>query len=149
MISRVVQYTTSRPKRVIALWLVVALALASFASLKSFEVTTDDTAQFLPKSSESAAAMHYAQSAFGVQKGTQTVTVLLKRSDGRPIGAPDRANVRQLAAGMPAWLTDSRKRAGRIAGVAVGPVASHGRFQLVALQWKANATDLVAQDAFR
>src|SRR3954452_3379058 len=161
MISRIVQYTTSKPKRVIALWLVAALALMSIAGLKSFEVTTDDTAQFLPKSSESAAAIRYAQTAFGVQKGTQTVTVLLKRSDGRPLAPADRASVRKLAAEMPAWRpdtaplkkqaagTDVRKRAGSIAGVAVGPVAGHGSFQLVALEWKANSTDPVAQDAFR
>jgi RND superfamily putative drug exporter len=161
MISRVVRYTTSKPKRVILVWIVAAFALATVGGLKSFEVTTDDTAQFLPKRSESAAATRYAQRAFGVEKGTHTVTVLLKRSDGGRLAAADRAHVRDLAAAMPAWRadteplkeqaagTDVRTRAGSIAGVALGPVARDGRFQLVALRWKANATDPVAQDAFR
>jgi RND superfamily putative drug exporter len=161
MISRVVRYTTSKPKRVIVVWLIAALALATVGGLKSFEVTTDDTAQFLPKSSESAEATRYAQQAFGVEKGTHTVTVLVKRSDGRPLAAADRSHIGDLAAAMPAWRadtaplkdmasgTDVRKRAGSIAAVALGPVAKDGRFQLVALRWKANSTDPVAQDAFR
>jgi RND superfamily putative drug exporter len=160
MLARTIRFATSRPKRVIAFWLVLAVGLSLIGSMKAYDVTTDDTAQFLPKGSESAQATKYGQEAFGVQKGTATVTVLLKRSDGGPLTAADREQIAKLAAGMPRWQPDTaslketarggdvRKRAGRILTSTEGPVAKGGAFQLVALQWKANSTDPVAQDAF-
>ena len=59
-----------------------------------YKVMTDDTSEFLPKGSESAQALAYARDAFGVQKGTRTVTMLVKRDDGKALTAADRANPR-------------------------------------------------------
>jgi RND superfamily putative drug exporter len=97
MLDRIVRYATSRPKRVIAAWLVVALALGALGGIKAYGVTTDDTAEFLPKGSESGQALQYGRQAFGERKGTSTVTVVLKRSDGRPLQAADRAAPAALA----------------------------------------------------
>jgi RND superfamily putative drug exporter len=163
MLSTIIQYATSRPKRVIAAWLVVGIALSLLGGFKAYSVTTDDTAQFLPKGSESAQALSYAREAFGAQKGTTTMSVLVRRADGGRLSAADRAGVARLAEGLPRWRPDLdplvatadgidldiRKRAGGVVAAAPGPVARDGRFQLVAVQWKANTTDPVAQEAFR
>jgi putative drug exporter of the RND superfamily len=160
MLGNIIHFATSRPKRVIVMWLAVAIGLAFVGTLFGYRVTTDDTAQFLPKGSESARATEYAQTAFGQQKDTRTVTALVKRSDGKPLTAADRAEVRALAAAMPRWRADTNRpamhgqpgdlheRAGRIIAAQAGPLAPDGRFQLVGLQWKAQPTDPVAQDYF-
>jgi putative drug exporter of the RND superfamily len=161
MLGTIIRFTTSRPKRVIAIWLALAIGLTFVGTLFGYKVTTDDTAQFLPKGSESAQATKYAQTAFGEQKDTRTVTMLVKRSDGAPLTDADRAEVRALASTMPHWRADTNRtamkgqpgdlheRAGRIIAAQAGPLAPGGRFQLAGLQWKAQPTDPVAQDYFR
>jgi RND superfamily putative drug exporter len=161
MLSRIIQFSTSRPKRVIALWFVVVLVLASIGAGFGYKVVTDDTAQFLPKGSESAQAVDFARTAFGQQKGTQTVTMLVKRTDGASLTAGDEAEIRSLAGATTRWGVDTdasalkgqvgdlNERAGEIVGAQVGPTSPDGRLQLVALQWKGNTTDLVAQEFFR
>jgi RND superfamily putative drug exporter len=161
MLSRIIHFSTSHPKRVIALWFVVVLALASIGAASGYKVVTDDTAQFLPKGSESAQAVDFARTAFGQQKGTQTVTMLVKRTDGAPLTAGDRADIRSLAAATPRWRVDTNasamktqvgdvdERAGEVVEAQVGPASPDGRLQLVALQWEGNTTDPVAQEFFR
>jgi len=160
MLSRIIQFSTSRPKRVIALWFAVVLALASIGAGFGYKVVTDDTAQFLPKGSESAQAVDFARTAFGQEKGTQTVTMLVKRIDGASLTADDQAEIRSLAAATPGWgidpdapelekqVGDLDERAGKVVGAEIGPASPDGRRQLVALQWKGNTTDLVAQEFF-
>jgi putative drug exporter of the RND superfamily len=161
MLSRIIQFSTSRPKRVIALWFVIALALASIGAGFGYKVVTDDTAQFLPEGSESAQAVDFARTAFGEQKGTQTVTMLVKRTDDASLTAGDQAEIRSLAAATRRWRVDTDapelgkqvgdldERAGQVVGVQMGPASPDGRLQLVGLEWKANTTDLVAQEFFR
>ncbi|HWV85644.1 MAG TPA: MMPL family transporter [Capillimicrobium sp.] len=161
MLSRTIAHATSHPKRVIAAWLVAIAALTAVGLTQAHRVTTDDISAFLPSGSESALATEYAQDAFGRQPGTATVTVLVSRADGGALTADDRAQVAALADGTAGWEPDMDRlevddefgglteRAGRIADARAGPVAPDERFQLVGLQWKANATDPVAQEAFR
>jgi RND superfamily putative drug exporter len=161
MLSRIIQFSTTRPKRVIALWAVVMLMLGSVGAGFGYKVVTDDTAQFLPKGSQSAQAVEFARDAFGQQKGTQPVSMLVRRTDGAALTAGDRAEIRSLAAATPGWrvdtdssalksqLGDLDERAGRIVDAQIGPASPDGRIQLVALQWKANTTDPVAQEFFR
>jgi putative drug exporter of the RND superfamily len=161
MLSHIIQFSVRRPKRVIALWAVVALALASIGASYGYKVVTDDTAQFLPKGSESARAIDLARDAFGQQDGTRAVSMLVKRTDGAALTAGDRARIRSLAALTQHWRVDADssalksqpgdldERAGRVVDAQIGPANPDGRLQLVALQWKANATDPVAQEFFR
>jgi putative drug exporter of the RND superfamily len=161
MLRRIIKFSASRPKRVIALWFVVALALASIGAGFGYKVVTDDTAQFLPRGSESAQAVDFARTAFGEQQGTQTVTMLVKRTDGASLTAGDHEEIRSLAAAAARWRVDTdaselkrqvgdlHERAGQVVGAQVGPASPDGRLQLVALQWKGNTTDLVAQEFFR
>ncbi|HEX5620006.1 MAG TPA: MMPL family transporter [Solirubrobacteraceae bacterium] len=148
MFHRIITFTTRFPKSVIAFWLLLALALSSVSAGVGYKVMTDDTSEFLPKGSESAQAIAYAQDAFGVQKGTRTVTMLVKRDDGKALTAADRSQVGALATALPQWPSKS-ERAGHVVAAQAGPVAPDRQFQLVALQWKANATDPIAQDHFR
>src|SRR5829696_178781 len=161
MLGRIIHFSTSRPKRMIALWAVVMLLLGSIGAGFGYKVVTDDTAQFLPKGSESAQAVDVARTAFGEEKGTQTVTMLVKRTDGASLTAGDQAEIRSLAAAAPRWRVDTDapglekqvgdldERAGDIVGAQIGPASPDGRLHLVALRWKGNTTDLVAQEFFR
>jgi RND superfamily putative drug exporter len=161
VLSRIIQFSISRPKRVIALWAVILLALGAIGAGFGYKVVTDDTAQFLPEGSESARAIHLARDTFGQQKGTQTVSMLVKRTDGAALTPGDRAEIRSLAAATPDWrvdtdssalesqLGDLDERAGRVVDAQIGPASPDGRLQLVAFQWKGNATDTVAQEFFR
>jgi putative drug exporter of the RND superfamily len=89
MLSRIIQFSTSRPKRVIALWAVILLGLGSIGAGFGYKVVTDDTTQFLPNGSESARATDLARDAFGQHKGTRTVSMLVKRTDGAALTAGD------------------------------------------------------------
>jgi RND superfamily putative drug exporter len=161
MFTRIIRFATRFPKSVIVAWAILALALGSLSGLLGYKVMTDDTAGYLPERAESARAARYGEEHFGTRKDARTVVVLVKRGDGRPLHAADRAEVRALAASMPRTPFDAtrravkgrpgdlRDRAGRIVSAEAVPVAADGRFALVGLQWKANVTDPVAQDWFR
>ncbi|HKE80113.1 MAG TPA: MMPL family transporter [Solirubrobacteraceae bacterium] len=150
MFRRIITFITHHPKSFIALWAVAALVLGSVGNQNLYKVTTDDTAQYLPKSSESAQAIKYAQSAFGQVKGAHAVTMLVKRPDGRALTTADRVQVRALAGALPDWrVGKASDRAGRVLAAQAGPTAPDGRFQLVGLQWQAHPTDPIAQEHFR
>src|SRR5689334_13310428 len=103
MFRRITAIVTRFPKTVIALWAIAALVVSGMGNSLTYKATTDDTAQFLPKASESAQAMRYAQSAFGEQKGAHTVTMLVKRADGHALTTADRARIGAIATAMPHW----------------------------------------------
>src|SRR3954447_9883117 len=100
MFTRIIRFATRFPKSVIVAWAIVALALGSLSGRLGYKVMTDDTAGYVPESAESAQAARYGEEHFGTQKGARTVVVLVKRGDGRPLHAADRAEVRALAASM-------------------------------------------------
>ena len=54
MFTRIIRFATRFPKSVIVAWAIVALALGSLSGLLGYNVMTDDTAGYLPKSAESA-----------------------------------------------------------------------------------------------
>jgi putative drug exporter of the RND superfamily len=95
MFRRITSLVTRRPKTVIALWAVIALALSSLGGSLAYKATTDDTAQFLPKGSESALATKYAQTAFGQEKGAHTVTA--RQARRRRAAHRDRPRTGRLA----------------------------------------------------
>jgi RND superfamily putative drug exporter len=161
MLNRVIRFATRHPKRVIAIWLATMLALAAVSAGFGYKVVSDDTAQFLPKGSESARAIEFAEKEFGREKGTRAVTMLVKRSDARALSEADRDEIHALATAMQRWRLDTEApglkgqfgdlstRAGAIVNARSGPMAPDGRFQLIALDWRANTTDPVAQELFR
>ena len=160
MLRRITDYVTRKPKRVIVLWIAAVIILGGIGSSQAYRVTTDDVAGFLPEHTESAQATRFAQDAFGQQKGTHTVTALVERADGGKLNRGDRAQVARLADRLGTWRPDVDRldgtgagdigaRAGRMVAAAAGPVAPDRTFRLIGLQWKGNATDPVAHEAFR
>ena len=144
MFHRIITFATRLPKSVIAFWLRRSRSRSRRCSAGvGYKVMTDDTAQFLPKGSESAQATAYAQDRFGVQKGTRTVTVLVKRDDGKALTAADRAAGRRARRCRAAFDRSAAVQGQRatpsapVVAAQAGPVAPDGRFQLVGLQWKA------------
>ena len=113
---RPTSFVTRHPWKVILAWFVVGTLLAVVAQWKFADVTTDDTARFLPSSSESAHATEYGQRAFGKAKGAPTVTVLVKPRDGGRLDAADRRAVERVTAEierLAARLEDDRERPAR------------------------------------
>ena len=78
------------PWPVIVTWVLAMLMAASLAAPKLWQVTTNDTSNFLPTKYESVKATHFGQSHFGLVKDASTVTALVRRTDGRPLTAADR-----------------------------------------------------------
>src|SRR3954453_953629 len=111
MFTPIIRFATRFPKSVIAAWAIVALALGSLSGFLGYKVMTDDTAGSLPERAESARAARYGEEPFGTRKDARTVVLLVKRADGRPLDAADRAEVRALAASMPRTPFDATRRA--------------------------------------
>jgi hypothetical protein len=160
MIKHVTSIVTRHPWKVILAWFAVGIAFTVVAQWKSAEVTTDDTAQFLPSSSESARATEYGQSAFGEVEGAPTLSVLVKPRDGGQLDAADRRAVESVTASLNGWRPDwkaiegdppegafsgtpnDRQRETRVAAAAAGGVDPGGRFALAALRDKQGARRL-------
>ena len=144
------------PWRVIAIWVLAMLMAASLAAPKVWQVTTNDTSNFLPSKYESVKATQFGQSHFGLVKDGSTVTALVRRADGKPLTRTDRvrtqAGVAQMTAWRPDWSTvgtgnhpvkpTAAESRARVAHSVVGPAAGNGTDQLVALQFKGNDQDL-------
>lgn len=84
MIRALTGYSTRHPWKVITLWAVLGLALSALAPTLLARVTQNQTGDFLPRSYDSAAALHIAEEQFGVDPDATTVTVLVARADGKP-----------------------------------------------------------------
>jgi putative drug exporter of the RND superfamily len=164
MINRFTSAVTRHPWRVILVWLVIGVVAMGYAQKHQSEVTTNDTSSFLPNKYESVRATHIGQRLFGEAKGASSVTVLVKRTDGAPLTAGDRRTVAGLSASMARWRPtwddvrvpgssaaahpDGAQRDTRVVSAQVSAPQDHGRFVLVAAQFKGNDSDPVVQGAF-
>lgn len=151
------------PWPVIVTWVLAMLMAASLAAPKLWQVTTNDTSNFLPTKYESVKATQFGQSHFGLVKDGSTVTALVRRADGRPLTATDHAHTRLAVTQMTAWHPEwsavgttkhpvkptTAERRTRVSASIVGPVAGHGTDQLLALQFNGNDQDPTVQKAFK
>jgi RND superfamily putative drug exporter len=147
------------PWPVIGIWVLAMLMAASLAAPKLWQVTTNDTSNFLPTKYESVKATQFGQSHFGLVKGGSTVTALVRRADGKPLTPTDRARTRTAVAQMTAWHPDwsaigtkkptAAERATRAERSLVGPVAGNGTDLLASLEFKGNDQDPTVQKAFK
>jgi putative drug exporter of the RND superfamily len=146
---------------VIGVWVVAALALTSVSGRWLYEVTTSDQKELLSESYESVKAADLAERALGKQEGTTDLTALVKREDGQPIAASDKAAIATLADSTtrfrPDWdeigdevdfLTDKRKEA-RVVEAKPGLIAPGGEFELLSLAFKGSVVDPATQEAFK
>ncbi|MFJ9520552.1 MMPL family transporter [Kitasatospora sp. NPDC101801] len=159
MIRALTGYSTRNPWRVIALWAVLGLALTALAPTLLARVTQHQTGDFLPPGYDSAAALRIAEERFGVDPDATTVTVLVARADGRPLGAADQQRVEAEAAKLgerrvvmpreddtPAFLLPDSSQTPRIAPAMTAPDRS---FELLSVQLTGNPADQGVQDVYR
>ncbi len=159
MIRALTGYSTRHPWKVIALWAVLGVVLSALAPTLIARVTQHQTGDFLPRSYDSAAALHIAQEQFGVNPDATTVTVLVARSDGKALSAADQERVEAEAAKLsqrrvimpreddvPQFLVPDRSQTPRIAPAMTAPDRS---FELLSVQLIGNPSDSGVQGVYR
>jgi RND superfamily putative drug exporter len=161
--SRLTAAVIRRPWVVIAVWVIASFVLSGAGAKYATDVLTDDQAEFLPSSYESARALEFGRDAFGEVKGASTLVVLVKARDRRPLTDQDAEQVAALTDRYAAWKpnwdrmerpegvatgVNDKERATAVVGAQAGAVDAHG-FQLVSLRFKGNGTDPWVQAAFK
>ncbi|MGW7245451.1 MMPL family transporter [Streptomyces decoyicus] len=159
MIRALTGYSTRHPWKVIALWAVLGVVLSALAPTLIARVTQHQTGDFLPRSYDSAAALHIAEEQFGVNPDATTVTVLVARSDGRALSAADQKRVEAEAAKLgqrrvtmpreddgPQFLVPDRSQTPRVAPAMTAPDRS---FELLSVQLTGNPSDKGVQGVYR
>ncbi|WP_433257894.1 MMPL family transporter [Streptosporangium sp. CA-135522] len=159
MIRALTRYSTRHPWKVIALWAVLGVALSALTPTLIARVTQNQTGDFLPRSYDSAAALHIAQEQFGVNPDATTVTVLVARSDGKALGAADQKRIEAEAAKLaqrrvimpreddrPRFLVPDRSQTPRIAPAMMAPDRSFG---LLSVELIGNRADKGVQGVYR
>src|SRR5689334_9612857 len=106
MFNAIGAMATRRPWLVIGAWVLAAVALSSIGGAKLYDVTTDDTSSFLPRSYESVRAIKFGESRFGQIKGATTVTGLVQRNDHQALTSSDERAVKTLVSRFPSWHLD-------------------------------------------
>ncbi|QNE73485.1 MMPL family transporter [Streptomyces finlayi] len=159
MIRALTGYSTRHPWKVIALWAVLGVALSALAPVLIARVTQHQTGDFLPRSYDSAAALHIAQEQFGANPDATTVTVLVARSDGKALGAADRKRIEAGAAKLaqrrvvmpreddvPRFLVPDRSQTPQVSPAMMAPDRS---FELLSVQLTGNPSDEGVQGVYR
>ncbi|WP_167154684.1 MMPL family transporter [Streptomyces sp. MBT27] len=159
MIRALTGFSTRHPWKVIALWVVLGVALSALTPTLFARVTQNQAGDFLPRDYDSAAALHIAEERFGVDPDATTVTVLVARSDGKPLDAADRERIKGEAARLgerrvtmprkddtPSFMVPDRSQTPRVAPVMTAPDRS---FELLGAELTGNPSDPGLQDVFR
>ncbi|MEW2524560.1 MMPL family transporter [Streptomyces sp. NPDC047071] len=159
MLRSLTACTTRHSWKFILLWSVVGIVLTLFGQSKIYSVTEPDVGNFLPKSYDSAAALHIAEDKFGAKPDGNAVTMLVAREDGRKIAAGDSARIDKIAAGLgkhrlkmenpedtPSFLVTDHSQRPVLRPMADAPDKS---FRLVSVSLKGNQNDPALQDVFR
>ena len=135
------------------------VVLSALAPTLIARATQHQTGDYLPRSYDSAAALHIAEEQFGVNPDATTVTVLVGRSDGRALSAADQKRAAAEAAKLgqrrvimtreedgPHFLVPDRSQTPRIAPAMTAPDRS---FELLSVQLTGNPSDKGAQGVHR
>jgi RND superfamily putative drug exporter len=94
MFERLGRLVVHNPWKIIAGWVLITIAIVSFAPSLA-DVTTSDQANFLPSDYESVQAMDVAKQAFG-QNNQASATIVVKRQDGQPLTGGDQSAIGDL-----------------------------------------------------
>ncbi|GAA3307752.1 MMPL family transporter [Nonomuraea dietziae] len=160
MIRALTGYSTRHPWKVIALWAVLGVVLSALTPTLFDRVTQNQAGDFLPRSYDSAAALHIAKEQFGVNPDATTVTVLVARADGRALSTADRKRVEAEAAklakrrvimpreddGPQQFLIPDRSQTPRIVPAMTAPDRS---FALLSVELIGNRADPGVQGVYR
>lgn len=130
MFTKLGRFVVRNPWKVIAAWVIAAIAVVAFAPTLA-DVTNKDQASFLPDSYESVQAQKLGADAFG-QTNDATASIVIKRTDGGVLTAADQAKVTELAS----KITDAKIE--RVTGAVTGPqaVSPNKQVQLVSVGLK-------------
>lgn len=115
MFGRLGRLVVHNPWKVIAAWVLAAVAIVFFAPSLG-DVRTQDQADFLPDSYESVKALQAGEQSFG-QGIEASATIVVKRADGAKLSAADQQKVAELTQRLQAADID------RVTGVVTGPQA--------------------------
>lgn len=125
MFERLGRFVVHNPWKVIAGWVLITIAVVSFAPTLG-DVVTRDQANFLPSDYESVQAGELATEAFGEQNDA-SATIVIRREDGAALNDEDKATIGDLAQGLQAENIE------RVNQVLTGEqaVSPNGKVQLV------------------
>ncbi|WBQ06864.1 MMPL family transporter [Kribbella sp. CA-293567] len=141
MFTKLGRFVVHNPWKVIAAWVVAAIAVVAFAPTLT-DVTTKDQAGLLPDSYESVQAQKLAADAFG-QTSDATASIVVKRTDGGVLTAADQAKTSELATEITAAKID------RVTGAVTGPqaVSPNKQVQLISVGLKGLPEEQAVLDA--
>lgn len=159
MIRALTGFSTRNPWKVIAVWAVLGIFLTMVGQALIYRVTETQTGDFLPAKYDSAAALKIAEEKFGVKPDANAVTLLVARSDGRPLTAADQRRIGAEAKALghrrvtmpksedgPAILQKDYSQTPRISPAMVAPDRS---FELLTVALTGNSTDPGLENVFR
>ncbi|WP_433161518.1 MMPL family transporter [Kribbella sp. CA-247076] len=141
MFTKLGRFVVHNPWKVIAAWVIAAIAVAAFAPTLA-DVTNKDQAAFLPDKYESVQAQKLAADAFG-QTNDATASIVIKRGAGGELTAADQAKVSELATKITAAKIE------RVTGAITGPqaVSPNKQVQIVSVGLKGLPDDQAVLDA--
>lgn len=141
MFTKLGRFVVHNPWKVIAAWVVAAIAVLAFAPTLG-DVTNKDQAAFLPDSYESVQAQKLAADSFG-QTNDATASIVLKRTDSGALTPADQAKATDLANKISAAKID------RVTAAVTGPQAlsPNKQVQLVSVGLKGLPDDQAVLDA--
>ncbi|MEU5090510.1 MMPL family transporter [Streptomyces sp. NPDC021356] len=159
MIRALTGFSTRNPWKVIALWVLLGIGLTMVGQALMFRATESQLGDFLPAKYDSAAALKVAEDKFGIKPDANSVTMLVKRTDGKPLDAADQRRAKAAAAGLgrqrvampktadqPDFLTEDHSQTPKIGP---GTVAPHRDFILFPVGLSGNSTDPGLQNVFK
>ncbi|MCX5205310.1 MMPL family transporter [Streptomyces sp. NBC_00237] len=159
MIRALTGYSTRNPWKVIVLWVLLGVALSALTPTLMSRVTQHQTGDFLPRTYDSAAALHLAQEKFGENPDATTVTVLVAREDGKALGVADHERIAAESAKLgqrrvimpveddvPRFLVPDRSQTPAVAPAMTAPDRS---FQLLSAQLMGSPSDTGVQGVYR
>src|SRR4051794_5359081 len=139
MFGRLGRLVVHNPWKVIAGWIVAAVALVLFAPSLS-DLTNQDQASFLPNKYESSQAQKLADKAFP-QSTEQTSLLVYKRADGAELTAKDKEDVKRIAGELTGAGVE------HVSKVETGPV--EGRIGLSTAYIKGEQQDKFVNEALK
>ncbi|GAB3431957.1 MMPL family transporter [Actinophytocola sediminis] len=125
MFERLGRFVVHNPWKVIAAWVLITIAVVSFAPTLS-DVVNRDQANFLPDDYESVQAAELATDAFGEQNDA-SATIVIRRTDGAELSDQDKSAIGGLAQDLQGQQIE------RVTQVLTGDqaVSPNGKVQLV------------------
>ncbi len=143
MFGKLAQFVVYNPWKVIAAWVIAAVAVVMFAPTLN-DVLNREQSGFLPDTYESVQAQHLAKESFA-KSDDATGTIVLKRNDGAPLSQADQDKIAALATTLNSAGID------RVVSVTTGPQAlsPNKEVQLVNIAFKGLPDDPKVFDAIK